>query len=35
VAPQLRHPPPALEADDDRASFNDPRYAGLSKERFR
>ncbi|KAB8065533.1 MULTISPECIES: 2,3-diphosphoglycerate-dependent phosphoglycerate mutase [Janthinobacterium] len=22
-------PPPPLEADDDRASFNDPRYAGL------
>jgi 2,3-bisphosphoglycerate-dependent phosphoglycerate mutase len=25
-------PPPALEADDDRASFNDPRYAGLPKD---
>ena len=24
-------PPPALEANDDRASFNDPRYAGLPK----
>ena len=24
-------PPPPLEADDDRASFNDPRYAGLPK----
>jgi 2,3-bisphosphoglycerate-dependent phosphoglycerate mutase len=27
-------PPPALEADDDRVSFNDPRYAGLSKEQI-
>ena len=27
-------PPPALEANDDRASFNDPRYAGLSKEQI-
>jgi 2,3-bisphosphoglycerate-dependent phosphoglycerate mutase len=27
-------PPPALEASDDRASFNDPRYAGLSKEQI-
>ncbi|MYN04139.1 2,3-diphosphoglycerate-dependent phosphoglycerate mutase [Pseudoduganella sp. DS3] len=25
-------PPPALEAGDDRASFNDPRYAGLPKD---
>lgn len=25
-------PPPPLEANDDRASFNDPRYAGLPKE---
>ena len=24
-------PPPPLEADDDRASYNDPRYAGLPK----
>jgi 2,3-bisphosphoglycerate-dependent phosphoglycerate mutase len=24
-------PPPALEADDSRTSFNDPRYAGLDK----
>ena len=24
-------PPPPLEANDDRASFNDPRYAGLPK----
>ncbi|THC41626.1 2,3-diphosphoglycerate-dependent phosphoglycerate mutase [Massilia sp. Mn16-1_5] len=27
-------PPPSLEANDDRASFNDPRYAGLSKEQI-
>ena len=27
-------PPPALEASDDRVSFNDPRYAGLSKEQI-
>jgi 2,3-bisphosphoglycerate-dependent phosphoglycerate mutase len=27
-------PPPALEAGDDRASFNDPRYAGLPKEQI-
>jgi 2,3-bisphosphoglycerate-dependent phosphoglycerate mutase len=25
-------PPPALEAGDDRTSFNDPRYAGLPKD---
>jgi len=25
-------PPPALEAGDDRSSFNDPRYAGLPKD---
>ncbi|AKU22997.1 2,3-diphosphoglycerate-dependent phosphoglycerate mutase [Massilia sp. NR 4-1] len=25
-------PPPALEAGDDRASFNDPRYAGLPQD---
>lgn len=25
-------PPPALEAGDERASFNDPRYAGLPKD---
>ncbi|UTY56864.1 2,3-diphosphoglycerate-dependent phosphoglycerate mutase [Massilia sp. erpn] len=25
-------PPPALEAGDDRASFNDPRYTGLPKD---
>ena len=27
-------PPPSLEANDDRASFNDPRYAGLPKEQI-
>ena len=27
-------PPPALEADDERTSFNDPRYAGLAKEQI-
>jgi 2,3-bisphosphoglycerate-dependent phosphoglycerate mutase len=27
-------PPPALEETDDRASFNDPRYAGLPKEQI-
>jgi 2,3-bisphosphoglycerate-dependent phosphoglycerate mutase len=27
-------PPPALEAGDDRASFDDPRYAGLPKEQI-
>jgi 2,3-bisphosphoglycerate-dependent phosphoglycerate mutase len=27
-------PPPALDASDDRASFNDPRYAGLPKEQI-
>ena len=27
-------PPPALDASDERASFNDPRYAGLAKERI-
>ncbi|QBE63526.1 2,3-diphosphoglycerate-dependent phosphoglycerate mutase [Pseudoduganella lutea] len=27
-------PPPALEEGDDRASFNDPRYAGLAKEQI-
>ncbi|QOL51020.1 2,3-diphosphoglycerate-dependent phosphoglycerate mutase [Massilia litorea] len=27
-------PPPALEEGDDRASFNDPRYAGLPKEQI-
>jgi 2,3-bisphosphoglycerate-dependent phosphoglycerate mutase len=27
-------PPPALEESDDRASFNDPRYAGLPKEQI-
>ncbi|TFW22143.1 2,3-diphosphoglycerate-dependent phosphoglycerate mutase [Massilia arenosa] len=27
-------PPPALEASDERASFNDPRYAGLAKEQI-
>jgi 2,3-bisphosphoglycerate-dependent phosphoglycerate mutase len=27
-------PPPSLEESDDRASFNDPRYAGLSKEQI-
>jgi len=27
-------PPPSLDANDDRASFNDPRYAGLSKEQI-
>ncbi|QGZ40680.1 2,3-bisphosphoglycerate-dependent phosphoglycerate mutase [Pseudoduganella flava] len=27
-------PPPALEASDDRTSYNDPRYAGLPKEQI-
>jgi 2,3-bisphosphoglycerate-dependent phosphoglycerate mutase len=27
-------PPPALEETDDRASFNDPRYAGLPKQQI-
>lgn len=27
-------PPPALDASDDRASFNDPRYAGLPQEQI-
>jgi 2,3-bisphosphoglycerate-dependent phosphoglycerate mutase len=27
-------PPPALDETDDRASFNDPRYAGLPKEQI-
>jgi 2,3-bisphosphoglycerate-dependent phosphoglycerate mutase len=27
-------PPPALEEGDDRASFNDPRYAGLPKQQI-
>ncbi|HZX26626.1 MAG TPA: 2,3-diphosphoglycerate-dependent phosphoglycerate mutase, partial [Telluria sp.] len=27
-------PPPPLAADDERASFNDPRYAGLSREQI-
>jgi 2,3-bisphosphoglycerate-dependent phosphoglycerate mutase len=27
-------PPPALDATDDRASFNDPRYAGLPQEQI-
>ena len=27
-------PPPALDANDERASYNDPRYAGLSKEQI-
>jgi 2,3-bisphosphoglycerate-dependent phosphoglycerate mutase len=27
-------PPPALDASDDRASFNDPRYAGLPREQI-
>ncbi|MBB3223742.1 2,3-diphosphoglycerate-dependent phosphoglycerate mutase [Pseudoduganella umbonata] len=27
-------PPPSLEEGDDRASFNDPRYAGLPKEQI-
>ena len=27
-------PPPALEADDERTSFNDPRYAGLDRNQI-